>query len=401
MRDTGLIERRESGGELLTTAPVWRTRSVWVIGLVAVLVAGTVLLSTSGREAVGRFVTAFAGSTMHVTDFGAFPDDGMDDTAGVQRALDSLSPGDTLTFPAGTYEHAAMLTARVPRVVITGSATLTATDETNSAFRVDADDVTLTGLRFGVLATTRRHSEPAQQKIWISGHRGAVMRDVTVTGSAAAGIFVQGASGFRLERVTVRDTRADGIHMTAGAHDGVVDHPIVSNTGDDGVAVVSYDGDGAGCRNITVSFPQVFGTTWGRGLSVVGGTGISYTDVLVQDSNAAAIYIAVEGDPFYARLVEDVTVRGGRLVRSNRNPDIDHGSVLVLAGRAGVPVRGVDVTDLVIENTRATASHDVGVITEASAAPPENLRFDALTFRGGPAAAFGGNTPASAYRVGG
>ncbi len=380
----------------------------WLVGpvLVVVLAAGAVLATAGGREAVARTlsntVAGVAGPPpIPVTTFGVAADGRTDDAAAIQRAFDALSPGDTLEFPPGTYLHSAAITVRVPRVTITGPGTLVATDESNSALRVDADGVTLSGLTLGVSATTRRSSEPLQQKLWISGHTGVVVQDVTITGSAAAGVFVQGASQFRLDRVTVKDTRADGIHITKGSHDGVVDHAVVSNTGDDGIAVVSYDGDGPSCHDITVSSPQVLGTAWGRGLSVVGGTAVTFTDVLVRDTDAAALYIAVEGDPYYAGAVQDVTVKGGTLLRANRNTTIDHGAILVLSGRPGVPVRNVDIADLAVDDTRATASHAVGVVTDAGAAPPENLRFENLTFQGGPAATFGGNAPQGSYAVSG
>ncbi len=337
--------------------------------------------------------------TWSVTDLGAVPDDDNDDAGVIQAALDSLRPGDTLTFPAGIYLHSEVLTVRVPGVTLSGAGTVVATDEARSAVRVDADRVTIRGLTLGVATTTRRFSEPAQQKLWISGHTGAVVEDVTITGSAAAGIFVEGASEFRLERPRVSDTRADGIHVTGGSHTGLVDAPVVARTGDDGIAVVSYERDGPQCHDITVIAPVVMGTSWGRGLSVVGGSGITYTDVLVEDSDAAAVYVAVEDDPYFTAPVADVVVKGGRLLRSNHNPGIDHGAVVVLAGRRGRGVSGVEIADLVLEDTRASASRQVSVVTAAGAQPPVGLRFERLSFRGGPRVAVGGNTPADSYRV--
>ncbi|OLT14828.1 hypothetical protein BJF78_17470 [Pseudonocardia sp. CNS-139] len=317
----------------------------------------------------------------------------------MQRALDELRPGDTLELPAGGYLHSGVLVVRTPGVTVTGrTATLVATDEAASAFRVDADRVLVDGLTFAVAATTRRWEAPEQHKVWVSGHDGVVLRDVTVTGSAAAGIFVDGgAGGFRIERARVRDTRADGIHMTGGAHDGVVESPTVSGTGDDGVAVVSYERDGAPCARITVASPWVLGTRWGRGVSVVGGRDVTYTDVRVDGSDSAAVYVAVEPGPYDTAAVAGVAVRGGRLVRSNVNPDVDHGAIVVYAGRPGVPVSGVRIEGLAVEDTRATASQQVSVIGVGGR--PAGVVFAGLTFTGGPRRTFGGNLPPGAYRV--
>jgi hypothetical protein len=334
-----------------------------------------------------------------VTEFGAVPDDGRDDTDAIDRALLAMRPGDTLTFPPGRYEHDRVLVVAVPGARLTGAgATLVATAERASAVRVDADDVVVDGLTLTVAATTRRWESPEQHKVWVSGHRGVVLRDITITGSAAAGIFVDGAaSGFRIERARVSDTRADGIHITGGAHDGQVVDPVIARTGDDGVAVVSYERDTDTCSAITVTHPQVLGTTWGRGLSVVGGRDVRFNDVQVEDSNAAAIYIAVEGAPYFTRPVDRVSVDGGVLDRSNNNADIDHGAVVVYSGRPDSRLADVRIANIALQDTRPTASQDVSVISTGTA--PTDLAFDHVEVTGGPGTVFGGNAPRASYRV--
>lgn len=334
-----------------------------------------------------------------VAEFGVHPDDGVDDTAGLQKALDSLHGGEELTFPPGVYQHSDLLNVTVADVSIVGpGATLQATNETSSAFHIDADRVTVIGLSFSIATTTRRWDATRQHKIWISGHDGVTLTDVTVRGSAAAGIFVDGTRNFRIERATVRDTRADGIHITGGANHGLVDHATVSGTGDDGVAVVSYDKDALACTAIDVVSPRVLGTTWGRGVTIVGGSDIDYTDVYVERSNAAGIYIASEGSPWYTRSVENVTIHGGRVVGANENSDIDQGAVLVYLGRPDTHVTGVSVQGLSVEGTRPTASRNVGVVGTDGAVPAD-VTFSGLNIVGGPGVQYGGNTPQGSYRV--
>lgn len=318
--------------------------------------------------------------------FAPDPDVRADVTARLQAALDQLQPGDVLVLEPGEYRHSAVLTVSVPDVTISGSgAVLMATREERSAFSVAADRVVVEGLTFGVTQTTRRWFAFEQMKIRIAGHDGVVLRDVTVTGSAAAGIFVgDGASGFLIERATVRDSRADGIHMTDGVHDGRVVSPLVERSGDDGVAVVSYGTDAEPCRGITVTSPQVNGTTWGRGLSVVGGEDITYSDVSVSGSNAAGIYIAVEGEPYNTRSVRGVRVERGTVTSANLNETVDHGAVLVFHGRSsGESLSDTTVTDLTITDTSTTASRNVGII-----APDGGLAgvtLSNLVIEGGPA----------------
>ncbi len=338
--------------------------------------------------------TAGGARNPRVTGPGA---DEADDTAALQRMLDQLSPGDTLVLPNATYRHRDVLVVRVPGTRIVGpGATLLATREDRSAFRIDADDVAVEGLVLAVESTTRRWDALAQHKVLLSGHRGIALRDVTVTGSAASGIFVDGAEDFLLERTTVTDTRADGIHLTAGAHDGRVVDAVTRGTGDDGIAVVSYEGTPP-CRRIEITSPEVRANTHGRGLSVVGGEDISFRDVLVEDSAAAAVYVAVEGAPFDTLTTRAVTVQGGRLVRSNTDPSIDHGAVLIFSARRGHAVERVLIEGLTIMGTRDGASRQVGLLTAGG--DIEDVTLDGLTITGGPPVAFSSEVDPSSFRI--
>ena len=339
------------------------------------------------------------GRTVSVASFGATGNDATDDTVAVQTALNSLKSGDRLVFPPGTYHHNDVLTARVADVQIVGpGAILTADREALSAFVIDADRVFVGDLTF-TASPTRRWTANEQMKVRIAGHVGVTLWHVQVRGSAAAGIYVDdGAASFRIEGATVSDTQADGIHMTGGAHDGLVLSPTVIRSGDDGVAIVSYDGGAnALCTKIRVISPRVLTTAWGRGISVVGGSDISYSNLMVQNSNAAAVYIGVEGTPYNTQSVERVTIDGGTVTGANYNATIDHGAVMIFAGRPGSRIDDVSVDNLTIENTRPTAQGDISVVS--SGVPPTGLTFRGITMRGGPVSRFGGNVPQSSYDV--
>ncbi len=145
-----------------------------------------------------------------------------------------------------------------------------------------------------------------------------IVEDVVVDGSAAAGVFVAGARGFRLEDAAVRSTRADGIHITAGSTDGTVVRPEVVGSGDDGVAVVSYGSDEDPVRRVVVQSPRVLDTTWGRGISVVGGTDITYADIYVERTDSAGVYIATGGGALLHHVDEPGPRRGWRRVRGEQ-----------------------------------------------------------------------------------
>jgi hypothetical protein len=336
--------------------------------------------------AAGAFApAASAGSSVDVTRF-ATCNGGSDDTAGLQSALDSLAAGQTLRIPAGhTCRHSDVVVIRRPRTRVIGPGTLLATDEARSAVVVDADDVTVEGgLRLTVARTSRRWTAYEQMKLRIAGHRGVAVRNVTIAGSAAAGIFVGNrASRFEISGVLVQDTRADGIHLTDGASDGVVRAAVIRNTGDDGIGVVSYAGDPSPVHHIRIQSPRFFGNTWGRGFSVVGAEDIVLDDVYAESSNAAAIYVAAEGAPWFTRTPRRIRVTGATLRNSNANASVDHGAVLVFNGRPGTVIQDVSMRSVRIENTRTGASRQVGVFTDGDRRSIRDVRVSGLSVVGG------------------
>lgn len=330
-------------------------------------------------------------ASLPVEAFGAVGDGRHDDTAALQRGLDTVPAGLALRLSAGkTYVQSDVLHVRRTGTHLSGPGELRAVRQDRSSLWVEADDVTIDGgLRLTTPATTRRWDAWEQMRLRLLPFQRTVVRDVTVDGSAAAGIYVGGAQHFVLDGVTVRNTRADGIHMTGGAAYGTVLSPTVENSGDDGVAVVSYGSDAQPSHDIVVRSPQVRGTVWGRGVSVVGGTDITYRDIAVERSDAAAVYVAAEGAPWNSYPPVRVRVLGGRIDRANTDSGVDHGAVLVLAGSSR-RVQDVEIAGLAITATRATAHRSVGVITYGS--PPTGVVLRDLAITGGPREAYEGNT---------
>jgi hypothetical protein len=303
-------------------------------------------------------------------DTGAVGDGVTDDSVALQAAFDSAGDGDVVMLPAGsTFAHSRVLTIRRAGMTLTGGGTLRATREASSSLTVSAPGVTVSGITLTIASTTRRWDAYEQQRLRLDGATGAVVRDVVVDGSAAAGVYVGGGtSGFVLDRVTVKNTRADGIHITQGSRDGQVVAPVIRNVGDDGVAVVSYRQDGAPCARIQVVSPSVDGSTGGRGLSVVGGTDVDYTSIDVRNTYGAAIYIAAEGN-WGTTGVARVRVSGGSITNANYDTGIDHGSVLVYNGTGDQAVQDITLSGLSVAGYRATVSRVLGLIADSASSP--------------------------------
>lgn len=321
-----------------------------------------------------------------------------DSTSLLQSMFDALRPGDTLTLAPQIYRHSGVLTIRVPGVTIIGNgATLYATNDSTSAVKILADNVTLKDLTLGAAQTGPRYYAPEQHKLVIMADH-VTVTDVVINGSAGAGIYIDDSGYFELNDVRVIRSRADGIHMTNGSHDGVVNNPYTEWTGDDGVAVVSYLPDRAISRNITINNPTVNGTVWGRGVSVVGGQNITYNNITVSNTDSAGIYVASEWS-YNTHGVTGVRINGGTVTNANTNPATVHGAILLYAGNAGTRLDDVTVTNLTVRNTPVTAGRIFGMITENGGAF-SNIVFSNLTLQqAGPLPAWYANAPASAYRL--
>jgi hypothetical protein len=291
------------------------------------------------------------------------PDDG---TAALQAMFNNLQPGATLTLDRRVYPHGGVVTITVPNVHIEGNgATLAATNDLTSSVQIRANDVSVSNLNLTAPIGGPRYSGLEQQKLYVHGD-GIRLNDITITGSAAAGVLLEGASNFVLDRVTVRDSRADGIHMTRGSNHGQVNNPLTERTGDDGVAVVSY-GPKFGvndlpCRNITIESPVVNGTTFGHGVTVRGGENITYRNVQVSGTSGAGVFIDTEGDPFFLQSVNGATVVGGTVTAANTTPRDAAGALVAYGENPDVVTGNVTLSDLTIVNTSESAQSNIAVV---------------------------------------
>jgi hypothetical protein len=280
--------------------------------------------------------------------------------------FDNLRPGATLTLEPRVYPHGGVVTITVPNVHIDGNgATLAATNDLTSSVQIRANGVSVSNLNLTAPIGGQRYNGLEQQKLYVHGD-GVSLSDITVTGSAAAGVLLDGASNFVLNRVTVRDSRADGIHMTRGSNNGRVNNPLTERTGDDGVAVVSY-GPQFGvndppCHNITIESPVVNGTTFGHGVTVRGGENITYRNVHVSGTSGAGVYISTEGPPFFLQSVNGVNVDGGTVTATNTAPGEATGAVVAYGEHAGVVTGNVNFSDLTIVNTSEPAQSNIAVV---------------------------------------
>ncbi|WP_232547780.1 right-handed parallel beta-helix repeat-containing protein [Propioniciclava soli] len=336
-----------------------------VVGGAVGFVAGSASRSSaepSGQPSAGTSCSGTA--VVRPEDHGAVGDGRADDTPALQESFDRVPEHGTVCLREGaTYLHSDVLEVRVAGTVLTGGGALVATDPERSSVQVRADGVTVSGVVFRTEAP-RRLTDLPHMKLALLDVTDATVEHTTIEGSAAAGIYVGGTARFVIRDVSIANSRADGLYMTDGSRDGSVTGVAVTNSGDDGISVVTYR-DQPLVENVTVTAASVDGQRWGRGMTVVGGRDIVFRDVTIRRSAGAALYFASEGPPNDTRGTSHVVVDGAVIEQANQRADLPQGAVLVYAGNAGEPVADVRVANVVVDAVGDHAGRVLGEICEA------------------------------------
>lgn len=318
--------------------------------------------------------------------FGAVGNGVADDTVALQAAFNALDAGDVLLVRSGKiYAHSAVLVLDSDGATVSGPGEIRATAEATSAVQITGDDITVEGVLFTCPTTTVRGDTLTNHKVLLNGCSGVRLIDVRVDGSSAAGILMRGASDYELVRPLVENTRADGIHSMGGSTRGRITGAVCRTTGDDGIAVVSYDsgGDAGLCNDVIVSDFHVDTTTTGRGISVVGGADIEYRDGRVANTYAAGVIVACEpagqgNDSTDRVLIRNVTVE---LANAYGAGQPDHGGLLVTNDRASHHINDVRFEHITLTNTRAAASRSISLLS-TNGGTADGIVLDDVQVRG-------------------
>jgi hypothetical protein len=88
-------------------------------------------------------------TTFSVTDYGARPNDFVDDAAAIQRAINASGPGDTILFPTGTYHVSKSVTPKGEGRIIRGEAGANLqTTSSAPSLHFSGKNLTITGMTF-------------------------------------------------------------------------------------------------------------------------------------------------------------------------------------------------------------------------------------------------------------
>lgn len=243
--------------------------------------------------------TSVAAGAIQLADYGAACDGATDDSPAIARALAKARELRLpLLIPAGRCAFGDII--RVDSVTLAGTgdgSVLHALNWRRSAIFMSGAGPAVANVKLTGVAAPSRQADWEMTKITIFGATDFVIDRVTIEGSPAAGIqTAKKAMRGRITNNVIRNTLSDSIHMTDGASQILVENNLIEGSGDDGIAVVSYKGDGARVNNITARNNVVRNNKHGRNMSVVGGSQVVYENNLLQNNLAgnACLYIAQE-----------------------------------------------------------------------------------------------------------
>jgi parallel beta-helix repeat protein len=280
-------------------------------------------------------------STISVQQHGASGDGATDDAPAIQRALDAAQAGSVVLIPKGHYKISRSLVIRNERIALVGDgAVLEATTPNDQAIEITADHVVLAGLRLQGISYVRLNT-PSSSKILLRGRHARIFSN-TIIGGASVGIFLSDAHHVWVYDNTVENTLADGIHITKGSSNVIVERNTVGGTGDDMIAVVSYrkHANMPACSDVVIRENRLLGNHHGRGIAVVGGTRVTIEKNHVERVNSAAgIHIAQE-DAYNTMNVSHVLVQDNTVVDNQQPPWVNkkpthHAALNINTGKTG------------------------------------------------------------------
>jgi hypothetical protein len=304
-----------------------------------------------------RSKAAPPGNTLSIADFNATPDDSSDDTTAIKNTITAAkAQGKVVYVPSGTFLYTGFALDGVSMIGEGDSSILQAIDPLNATVSLKGDTPSLKQLMIKINAQVRNGTN--KHAIWADMATNYEISNVTVDGAADAGIFSYGSSNGRITDNVVKNTMADGIHNTNGAHDIYIARNKISNVGDDMIAVVGYNkGDCAinAPYNILIEYNTAAVQTRGRGMTVVGGRDVTLRGNSITRSSGSGMYIAAEsgwntcGD-------DNILIEKNTIDITNTTAMTDHPSVLVYADAPSQTIQRVLFSNNIIKNSPSRAA---------------------------------------------
>lgn len=300
---------------------------------------------------------------LSIVDYGAIANDELDDLTAINECIAAAKlQGKTVYVPRGLFIYSDMIT--LDGVDMTGEGTtsiLKCTNPNVQAIKLTGNGTDLSKVKLTTIPVTVRLSTDNSVRVLV--YKDATnfsIKNIEIDGGTSGGIFCTGAHGM-ISSNTVKNTLADGIHITGLANDLIIKNNRCIDTGDDQIAIVSYDKNGGWVKNVTIINNNVSGGL-ARGITISGGENVLVENNKIADNGGAGIFIASEGN-WRTYTVKNVTVRNNTISNDSIN-----GSVAEKGGiRLQATFQNPSIDTVLIEKNTISGSNDSGIMIVGTA----------------------------------
>jgi parallel beta-helix repeat protein len=285
-----------------------------------------------GATTSNASVTAPPTGAIDIRTTGARCDGSFNNSAAIASAISAAKAKRVAVFvPGGVCAYGGVIRLDGVKLVGAGdTSVLYALDPHQMAIYMSGSGGEVSHLKLAGRKATERKPNYEGTRITLFGATNFVIDKVTIDGATGAGI--QTASSTNNGRITnnvIKNTLSDSIHMTDKASYITLENNRIENSGDDGIAVVSYRRDGGHTHHITARNNVIVNNKWGRNMSVVGGRYVVYENNRLENNLAgrACVYLAQESS-YATYAAHDVTARYNT-IKNCGSTAVGHGGVHV------------------------------------------------------------------------
>jgi hypothetical protein len=260
-----------------------------------------------------------------------------DNTSALNAALATAkAQNKDLFIPSGTYNYSGVLTADGVRMFGVGdSSVLYSTNTSAAAIYLRGDGGGVEHMRLTGITPTVRTSNNESRRIHILAASNFLINNVTIDSGSGAAIMVNDVSyNGTITNNRCSNTLADSIHITDRSHHILVEDNVIRNSGDDGVACVSYAPQGGPVNNVTARRNDIRDNAGGRGMSVIGGDTILYEDNYISNNVHGAGMLFAQEATWDTLSAKNVICRNNRIHNCGK-PSIDHTALYISSSTAG------------------------------------------------------------------
>lgn len=326
-------------------------------------------------------------NSLDVTDYGAIPNDGIDDKDAFNNCYsDAMNQGKGIYIPAGRFDFSTEFYIYTDGMSFTGAGMwhteiyFTNGNPGNGGFNPNATELTFSDFYMNTENTTR--ALPYKGFVGRYG-TGSVISNVWLE-HFECGAWIANfhgndvADGLEIVNCRFRNTYADGVNFSKGTSNSICHHSSFRNNGDDAMASWSSQ-DGPLCLNNEFAYNTAENTWRAAGVGFFGGGGHTAHHIVVKDPTEAGLRINsdFQGKSFNGDLIEfsDITVIGAGTNANlwfNRYGAID--IFTRLYNMDNVTFRNIDVLE--------SQKDAIFIYTVNPSYTINNLRFENVTVNG-------------------